>query len=473
MPTRRTRRWRSVVRSCRDSKRSGEHPTPRVVRRSSRPAHRRPESPARLLSARRSTVPSSCSARRNGTHQLAGGDRGQTAPRGCLPARFSQVPRGASRPCEAPPMQPCDRSHHPLMPGSTPPVPSRSRDVDRCRRPRSRSHCHTTRRRGVGPFGRRLARNGQRIPFDVRSPAGDRECDLVGAGQGALLLHAPERHQSRRDPGQPWLHDWWRHSRQLGQRRSQQLGRCDRPEPHRPVDDRPLPCDRGAPSQSPYQRVRSVRRERHADPVALRRDAGRHPRHRLECPAPVHAHRLSRERRHGAAPQLHHRIPQPTRHVRLDRERWPTAHRHDAERRNRRRRDVDRSRRTDRDVHAARGQRLRRHGSVDSRRRQRCRRDAPPGARRRRVYGDRRQQRRQRDLVVHRRSRRAVVGRHHTGADRHVGRRWRGALRARCSVPAGRQSRSKGNNPTACRTASPRSACRMPMSAQSAQTSSS
>ena len=56
--------------------------------------------------------------------------------------------------------------------------------------------------------------------------------DVVGAGSGALVLHAPERHHPRRDPRQPRLHRRGRHRRQQRQRRRQQLGQRHRPRNH-------------------------------------------------------------------------------------------------------------------------------------------------------------------------------------------------------------------------------------------------
>ena len=69
-----------------------------------------------------------------------------------------------------------------------------------------------------------------------------------------------QRHLARRGPWQPGLHRRRRHRRQQRQRRRQQQHRRDRPQPHRPLDDRPVPRDRHPAPQAGDERVRHLRR---------------------------------------------------------------------------------------------------------------------------------------------------------------------------------------------------------------------
>ena len=83
-------------------------------------------------------------------------------------------------------------------------------------------------------------------------------------------------------PGRPGYTSRWRHRRQQRQRRRQQLGQRIAAEPHRAVDDRPVPRHRNPPSQPPHQWFRAVRLEQHLA-LAVGRHARRAARARLDA----------------------------------------------------------------------------------------------------------------------------------------------------------------------------------------------
>ena len=154
---------------------------------------------------------------------------------------------------------------------------------------------------------------------------------------GALVLHALQRHLARRGPRQPRLHHRWRHRRQQRQRRRQQQQRRNRPQPHRPLDVRPVPRDRHPAPPAHDERVRHLRR-RISQRMAVRRDARRAPRHQLTR-SPARPRRPSFPGRNAtlALEPLPHRVAQPAHVLRLVRLRRSPADRHDARRASRRR----------------------------------------------------------------------------------------------------------------------------------------
>ena len=240
----------------------------------------------------------------------------------------------------------------------------------------------------------------QHLPGDVRSRTGDREHHLVGRGPGALVLHAPQRHLARRGPGNPGYTRRRRHRRQQRQRRRQQQRRRHRPQPHRALDDRPVPRDRHPPPQPAHQRLRDLRR---------RGDHARGtPAERSTCSAastPTPRPRPARPSSPATAPRSPSTRSSPSPPTRwtlcgwTGRRRAPPD-RHDARRRHVGERHPDRPVRPDRRRACCTGQ-PRRHGTVDPRRRQ-CRgRDAPRPTRPRHLHVERDHERRQRHVVVH------------------------------------------------------------------------